>query len=299
MRSRVAQVLGLAALAAGSLLMAVPAEAKCKKMGFLVNDYGKDGPSKDAQDLLDKHIAEWAAQNGITNYKVGKKDVTCELYLNLILFDEHTCTASANVCWDEGGDSKPKSSSKSATDDTATDGGKSKDKSSEAVNPADKPAEAAKKSVAETAPAEKKPDGASKEAAASEASPASPETAAKPETAAAPASSTSPASETAPVTTAIAPAAPLETGAIDAPAAPTAPSADADLAAKAAAAAERAAAAAERAAEAAERAVQAAAERATEAAAPATATVPDQVELPAFGAPAAGATVPPVETKSN
>ena len=30
----------------------------------MVNDYGKDGPTNDAKKLLDKHIAEWAAQNG-------------------------------------------------------------------------------------------------------------------------------------------------------------------------------------------------------------------------------------------
>lgn len=88
------------------------ADAACKKMGFLVNDYGKDGPTKDAQDLLDKHVAEWAAQNGIKNYTVGKKDVTCELFLDFIVFDEHTCTASANVCWDEPGSEKPAKSAK-------------------------------------------------------------------------------------------------------------------------------------------------------------------------------------------
>jgi hypothetical protein len=90
---------GVAAL----VLSAGTAEAKCKRMGFLVNDYGKDGPTKDAQDLLEKHVAEWATQNGVKNYTIGKKDVSCELYLNLIVFDEHTCTASANVCWEEPG----------------------------------------------------------------------------------------------------------------------------------------------------------------------------------------------------
>ncbi len=91
--------LALALAAAGT---AGSALATCKKMGFLVNDYGKDGPTEDAKNLLDKHVAEWAAKEGVTNYTIGKKDVTCELYLNLILFDEHTCTASANVCWNEG-----------------------------------------------------------------------------------------------------------------------------------------------------------------------------------------------------
>src|SRR5690606_16565487 len=41
----------------------------------------------------------WAAEQGIEKYSVGKKDVSCELFLNLIVFDEHTCTATATVCW--------------------------------------------------------------------------------------------------------------------------------------------------------------------------------------------------------
>lgn len=98
--------------AVAAILAAAPAEAACKRMGFLVNDYGKEGPTRDAQELLDKHVAEWAAQNGIKNYTIGKKDVKCELYLNLILFDEHTCTASANVCWDEPGKEKPAKAAK-------------------------------------------------------------------------------------------------------------------------------------------------------------------------------------------
>jgi hypothetical protein len=84
------------------MLAAAPADAACKKFAFLVNDYGKEGPTNDAKKLLDKNIAEWAAQNGITSYQTGKKTVTCELFLDVILFDEHTCTAQANVCWGAG-----------------------------------------------------------------------------------------------------------------------------------------------------------------------------------------------------
>lgn len=84
------------ALGAGSAL------AECKTMGFIVNDYGKDGPTKDAKELLDKDIAKWAADNGVEKYTVGKKTVKCELFLDVILFDEHTCTASASVCWGAG-----------------------------------------------------------------------------------------------------------------------------------------------------------------------------------------------------
>jgi hypothetical protein len=104
-RSTTALLTGLALLAAG---MATPAAAAaaCKKFSFLVNDYGKDGPTKDAKDLLDKYIGEWMKEKGISKWTVGNKDVKCELFLNLIVVDEHTCTATASACWD---DSAPKS----------------------------------------------------------------------------------------------------------------------------------------------------------------------------------------------
>ncbi len=86
------------------VLAAAPAAAKCTRLGFSVNDYGKDGPTKDAMALLDKYIADWAKTKGISKYTTGKKSVNCELYLNLIVFDEHTCRAEANVCWGEGAD---------------------------------------------------------------------------------------------------------------------------------------------------------------------------------------------------
>jgi hypothetical protein len=93
----------LAALAACALAFgAATAEAGCQKLAFLVNDYGKDGPTKDAKNLLDKHIADWTKERGIKNYTVGKKDVSCELFLDFIVFDEHTCTASAVICWPDG-----------------------------------------------------------------------------------------------------------------------------------------------------------------------------------------------------
>lgn len=81
---------------------ALPAQAACKRFGFLVNDYGKDGPAKDAKDMLDRHIKKWTAEKGITNFQVGKKQVKCELFLDVGLFDEYTCTAKARVCWGEG-----------------------------------------------------------------------------------------------------------------------------------------------------------------------------------------------------
>lgn len=105
---------------------AAPVMAECKTMGFTVNDYGKDGPTKDAKELLDKEIAKWAADNGVDKYTVGKKTVKCELFLDVILFDEHTCTASASVCWGAGATPAPaksakkeSSSSKAASTSTA------------------------------------------------------------------------------------------------------------------------------------------------------------------------------------
>ncbi len=73
--------------------------AQCTKLFYSVNDYGKEGPTRDAQALLDKYIANWAAEKGIKKYKTGTKVVECELFLDVILFDEHTCKATANVCW--------------------------------------------------------------------------------------------------------------------------------------------------------------------------------------------------------
>jgi hypothetical protein len=90
--------LPLVAVALGAA-SAAPATAACKKFAFEVNDYGKDGPTRDAKALLDKHIATWAKEHSISHYTVGKKDVTCELFLNLIVVDEHTCRAIATVCW--------------------------------------------------------------------------------------------------------------------------------------------------------------------------------------------------------
>jgi hypothetical protein len=91
--------LGLA-VAAATAVFATAAEARCTRLGFSVNDYGKVGPTNDAKNLLDKYVATWAAANGIKKYTTGKKDVTCELYIDLIIFDEYTCRAEANVCWD-------------------------------------------------------------------------------------------------------------------------------------------------------------------------------------------------------
>ncbi|MFN0217898.1 MAG: hypothetical protein ACKVP4_03675 [Hyphomicrobium sp.] len=95
-------VLFAAAAMVGALAASVhPATAGCTRLGFSVNDYGKDGPTNDAKALLDKYIEKKMAERGVKTYRVGKKDVNCELFLNFIVFDEHTCRADATVCWDD------------------------------------------------------------------------------------------------------------------------------------------------------------------------------------------------------
>jgi hypothetical protein len=76
------------------------ASAACTRLAFSVNDYGKEGPIRDAKNLLDKYIARWAAERKLKITRVGPKEVTCELFLDVILFDEYTCKAAATVCWD-------------------------------------------------------------------------------------------------------------------------------------------------------------------------------------------------------
>ena len=64
----------------------------------------KDLTVENAERVRDFYmgVAGWTAERGIKKYTVGKKDVTCELFLNLIVFDEHTCKAAATVCWPDG-----------------------------------------------------------------------------------------------------------------------------------------------------------------------------------------------------
>ncbi len=96
----VKHALALAVAAAMTVAVVAPASAKtCTRLGFSVNDYGKEGPTRDAKRLLDKYIASWTKEQGIKRYRTGRKKVTCELFLDFIVFDEHTCKASASVCW--------------------------------------------------------------------------------------------------------------------------------------------------------------------------------------------------------
>jgi hypothetical protein len=93
-RRLIAVALGMAAMVGANA-----AEAACTKLFYSVNDYGKDGPARDAQALLDTFIAKWAAEKGVKKYRTGKKEVECKLFLDFGVFDEYTCKATANVCW--------------------------------------------------------------------------------------------------------------------------------------------------------------------------------------------------------
>ncbi len=88
-----------AVLSLAALVVSTAARAECTTLYFSVNDYGKDGPARDAQDLLDKYIVKWAGEKGLKKYKVGKKDVDCKLFLDFGFFDEYTCKATTDVCW--------------------------------------------------------------------------------------------------------------------------------------------------------------------------------------------------------
>ena len=78
---------------------AKPASNNCRVRRFLVNDYGKEGPTNDAKRLLAADIASWTKSNGYKNVTVGATSVSCEKYIDVGFFDEWTCTASARVCW--------------------------------------------------------------------------------------------------------------------------------------------------------------------------------------------------------
>lgn len=99
MRPIMKPLLSLGCATALLVSAAVPAYAACTEFSFSVNDYGKDGPTRDAKLLLDKWIADWAQRVSLKKYKVGTKSVSCELFLNFVVFDEHTCKATAKVCW--------------------------------------------------------------------------------------------------------------------------------------------------------------------------------------------------------
>ncbi len=129
MRFSVNFVAAFALAATFAVATTVSASAECKRYGFTVNDYGKDGPTNDAKSLLDKLIASKMSEKGVSDFHTGKKNVSCELFLNFIVFDEHTCTAEATVCWggsqlpgsEQAADDAAPAAGKTASDDTAAD----------------------------------------------------------------------------------------------------------------------------------------------------------------------------------
>ncbi|MEQ1578617.1 MAG: hypothetical protein ABL894_13310 [Hyphomicrobium sp.] len=279
--------IALASAAAMTFGATLPASAACKRMGFLVNDYGKDGPTKDAQELLEKDIAKWAAGQGIKTYTVNKKDVSCELFLNFIVFDEHTCTASATVCWDEKAPGKP-----AAAQDAKATGTPAAAGNTEAASEAKSEAKPDTKDVKKAAaiPADTKPaaDAAAvKQPEATAAAKPSEPKADKVETGAVQAPKTQ---DTKPEeATASAKATPAKAEIATEKAKPAT---EQDASQMAAAAAERAAAAAERAAVAAERAAQAAMDVQNQNSASSASAVSAPASAPA--ADAASAVVQPI-----
>ena len=174
MQQTIKLVAAAATLSFGALALAAPASAGCERMGFTVNDYGKDGPTKDAKSLLDKLIAKKMADRKIAKFTTGTKSVKCELFLNFIVFDEHTCTAEATVCWD--GTPLPKGETTAAVDPNAA-----------------KPADG--KGVESKPAPDSKPKAATVKTSAAKSAAAKPAEAEKPAASAAPAADTAKAAE--------------------------------------------------------------------------------------------------------
>jgi hypothetical protein len=127
--TRLVLLAGAAAVLPSALLpaAAAPAKPECQQLYFEVNDYGKEGPSRDAQAMLDKLIVKWTQDKGIKTYKTEKKDVSCELFLDAVVFDEYTCKATADICWTpskatatSAGKTEPKSVAKTGAKVAAT-----------------------------------------------------------------------------------------------------------------------------------------------------------------------------------
>jgi hypothetical protein len=213
MRLTVNLFAAVATAAAFVSAISLPARAECKRYGFTVNDYGKDGPTRDAKSLLDKLIATKMTEKGVKDFHTGKKSVSCELFLNFIVFDEHTCTAEATVCW--GGTPLPKTEQTAASDDakeTKTSSAEPKQHKAAKKKEAAKKSEAAaakSKTAALRIPDPKKPAEPATTAAAQE----TPPTASDGVSQDSPASE-SPAPETAAVKSATTGAKPVETGSL-------------------------------------------------------------------------------------
>lgn len=99
MRLRFLSIVTIASFATVLILSVTSARAACKRLGFTVNHYGKEGPTADSKRLLDGYIESWTAKRGIKRYKKSKKTVSCYKFLDFGFFDEWTCKAVSEVCF--------------------------------------------------------------------------------------------------------------------------------------------------------------------------------------------------------
>ena len=100
MRYRIASAVLCGTLALSLMGLASPAYAICKKLGFTVNHYGKEGPTRDAKRLLDGYLESWTAERGIKKYRrKGEKTVSCYKFLDCGFFDEWTCKSVQEICF--------------------------------------------------------------------------------------------------------------------------------------------------------------------------------------------------------
>ena len=75
------------------------ANAKCERHAFEVNDYGKEGPIRMARENLYKFVEKLKKEKGLKKVRVKESEPKCRLFLDFIVFDEHTCRIEANICY--------------------------------------------------------------------------------------------------------------------------------------------------------------------------------------------------------
>lgn len=90
-----------ATLAAFSATAQAPKSAPktCATLGFTVNDFGKDEPTRQAKVFLSRLIVSTMEHHYIKGYTAGPPTVTCTFFTKFMGFDEYTCKAEAEVCW--------------------------------------------------------------------------------------------------------------------------------------------------------------------------------------------------------
>lgn len=76
-----------------------PAEAVCQRHAFIVNDFGKEGPIRMARENLYKFVEKLKKEKNIKHIRVKESKPSCFVYLDVGLFNEHTCRIEASMCW--------------------------------------------------------------------------------------------------------------------------------------------------------------------------------------------------------